>query len=232
MFTTLATIWVLHIVAMVSPGANFLLVSQLAASNNTRNALRAAAGVAVGAAIWSASAVLGMHAVFSAFPSVRLGLQLMGGVYLLWLASRLWRAGTPDLGDAGAAMSGWTAFRRGFLTNITNPKSALFFGSVFAASFPANPSHTLQVAAVAMIVCNALTWHTLLAYLFSRPRVRQAYARHKDRANRVAGVLLCGMGASLLAVSLRAAFERVRGSANANQFKGMGTDEFMAFLRG
>ena len=31
---------------------------------------------------------------------------------------------------------------------------------------------------------------------------------------------------------IRAAFERVRGSANAAQFKGMGTDEFMAFLRG
>jgi AbrB family looped-hinge helix DNA binding protein len=34
------------------------------------------------------------------------------------------------------------------------------------------------------------------------------------------------------AMSIRAAFERVRGSANASQFKGMGTDEFMAFLRG
>ena len=34
------------------------------------------------------------------------------------------------------------------------------------------------------------------------------------------------------AASLRSAFERVRGSANAAQFKGMGTDEFMAFLRG
>ena len=34
------------------------------------------------------------------------------------------------------------------------------------------------------------------------------------------------------AASLRAAFERVRGSANASEFKGMGTDEFMAFLRG
>ena len=34
------------------------------------------------------------------------------------------------------------------------------------------------------------------------------------------------------AAGVRAAFERVRGSANAGQFKGMGTDEFMAFLRG
>ena len=203
MFSTLATIWVLHVAAMMSPGANVLLVSQLAASNNAPNAMRAALGVAVGAAIWSASAVLGVNAVFSAFPSVRLGLQVVGGVYLLWVASRLWRANGPDLSEAVVEMSGWAAFRRGFLTNITNPKSALFFGSVFAASFPAAPSHTLQIAAVVMIVINALTWHTLLAYLFSRSRVRQAYARHKARANRVAGLLLGTMGAGLLAVSLR-----------------------------
>lgn len=60
------------------------------------------------------------------------------------------------------SVSAPTAFRLGFLTNITNPKSALF-GSVFAASFPASPSILLQASAVVMIVLNALCWHTLLA---------------------------------------------------------------------
>ena len=92
MLTTLATIWVLHVAAMMSPGANVLLVSQLAASDHQANALRAALGITVSAAIWSASAVLGVNAVFSAFPSLRLGLQVVGGVYLLWVANRLWRA--------------------------------------------------------------------------------------------------------------------------------------------
>lgn len=205
MISTLATIWILHVAAMMSPGANVLLVSQLAASDDSANAMRAALGITVGAAIWSASAVLGVNALFSAFPSLRLGLQVVGGVYLLWVASRLWRASGPELGGAGASMSGWAAFRRGFLTNITNPKSALFFGSVFAASFPHAPSHTLQAAAVLMIVCNALLWHTLLAYLFSRQRVRQAYARGKTGTNRVAGVLLGTMGLGLLAATAREA---------------------------
>lgn len=76
---------------------------------------------------------------------------------------------------------------------------------MFAASFPHAPSHTLQAAAVVMIVGNALMWHTLLAYLFSRPRVRQAYSRSKTGANRVAGLLLGAMGVGLLATTVREA---------------------------
>jgi threonine/homoserine/homoserine lactone efflux protein len=144
MTTTLLTIWLLHVAAMMSPGANVLLVSQLAASDRARSARFAALGVTVGAAIWATSAVLGVNAVFHMFPGLRLGLQVAGGVYLLYVASRLWRSSDAPLQGKATSVSAPAAFRLGFLTNITNPKSALFFGSVFAASFPASPSILLQ----------------------------------------------------------------------------------------
>ena len=76
------------------------------------------------------------------------------------------RSRGPELGGSAPTVSKSTVFRRGFLTNISNPKSALFFGSVFLEPFPAAPGVALQVSAVAMIVVNALCWHTLLAYFF------------------------------------------------------------------
>lgn len=91
------------------------------------------------------------------------------------------------------------------MTNITNPKSALFFGSVFAASLPAAPSPFLQMAAVTMIVVNALCWHTLLAYLFSRARVRTAYTRVRGLANRIAAAVVGALGLGLLVGTLREA---------------------------
>lgn len=203
MLATLVTIWLLHVAALLSPGANVLLVSQLAASDRGRSAVFAALGVTLGALLWATFAVLGVHAVFAAFPGLRLGLQILGGVYLLTVAFRLWRSRGPELGEPVPAVSMPTAFRLGFLTNITNPKSALFFSSVFAAAFPADPSLALQVSAVAMIVINALGWHTLLAYLFSRPRVRAGYARSRSTANRVASSLLGALGVGLLVSTLR-----------------------------
>src|SRR6185295_10808026 len=99
MLSTFATIWVLHVSAMMSPGPNVLLVSQLAASDRARSAVLAAVGVACGATLWATCAVLGVHVVFVVFPGLRLALQITGGVYLLYVAIRLWRS-------SGAALIG------------------------------------------------------------------------------------------------------------------------------
>jgi threonine efflux protein len=205
MLSTLATIWILHVAAMSSPGPNVLLVSQLAASDRARSAVFAALGVTCGSALWASCAVLGVNAVFVAFPGLRLALQVAGGAYLLYVALLLWRSSGAALVGRASSVSSWSAFRRGFLTNITNPKVALFFGSIFATSFPAAPSPILQVSAVAMVVLNALCWHTLLAYLFSRERVRAAYSRARGAANRFASVAMGALGLSLLVASLREA---------------------------
>lgn len=205
MTSTLIAIWFLHLAALLSPGANVLLVSQLAASDRARSAAWAALGVTVGAGIWAACAVLGVNAVFRAFPALRLGLQIAGGVYLLYVASRLWRSTGADMNAGARSISSLAAFRLGLLTNVTNPKSALFFGSVFAASFPASPSASLQAAAVAMVIVNALCWHTLLAWLFSRQRIRTAYSRTRRTANRAAAGAVGALGLGLLASTLREA---------------------------
>jgi threonine efflux protein len=205
MLTILLPIWLLHAAALLSPGANTLLVSRLAAGDRTRSAVYAALGVAAGAAVWSTFAVLGVHAVFALFPSLRLGLQLTGGAYLLWLSSRLWRSHGSALQGRAEEVSDAAAFRMGLLTNITNPKSALFFGSVFAASFPAQPTPLLQASAAAMIVTNALVWHILLAWLFSRERIRLAYARQRRVADRLAAVVMGALGLRLLAGALASA---------------------------
>jgi len=203
MLSTFVTIWILHVAAMVSPGPNVLLVSQLAASDRARSAVFAALGVACGATLWATCAVLGVNVVFAAFPGLRLALQVAGGVYLLYVAIRLWRSnGAASVGRA-SSVSSWAGFRLGFLTNITNPKVALFFGSVFAASFPAAPSPILQASVVAMVALNAVCWHVLLAYLFSRERVRAAYSRTRGVANRVASVIMGVLGLSVLVASLR-----------------------------
>ena len=205
MISILIGIWFLHVAVLLSPGANVLIVSQLAASDRARSAAFAAVGVTVGAGIWAACAVLGVNAFFQLFPRLRLALQIAGGLYLLYVASRLWRSNSGPLNGRVTFLSAVAAFRLGLFTNLTNPKAALFFGSVFAASFPPEPSGLLQVSAVTIIIVNALCWHLLLAYLFSRERVRAAYSRTRNVANRVASVLVGALGLGLVVASLREA---------------------------
>ena len=93
----------------------------------------------------------------------------------------------------------------GALTNLTNPKAALFFGSVFAASFPAHPSAGLQVGSVAVVVLSAISWYTVLAFVFSSSAVTHRYARVSSMLSRVASACFGAIGVSMLYGTVREA---------------------------
>ena len=204
MLSSLIAIWLLDAASLIIPGANVLLVSQLSASGRPRSAAAAALGVATGAALWSFAAVLGVDTLFVVFPTVRLFLQIAGAAYLLYLASRLWRERTSPAGRPAVTSTG-RAFRLGLFTNLSNPKSALFFGSVLLAALPAHPSAPMLCSALALVVGNSLAWHLLLAYLFSRHAVQAGYELHREVFARVGATVMGGLGLGLLVASLREA---------------------------
>jgi threonine efflux protein len=199
--SALLAIALLHWVVMVTPGPNVLVVSNLAASGSRKAAFFAAIGVTAVAGIWSALAVLGVGAVFAAHPYLRLAVQVAGGLYLFYVASRLWGSTSSAPAVRSGSLSPSAAFRLGFLTNILNPKSALFFGSVFATALPAQPSWLLLLVAVLLVVLNALVWHGFLALAFSVPRVQLAYERKRKAIGRTAAALVGAFGVRLLVLA-------------------------------
>jgi threonine efflux protein len=199
MASTLLAIAILHWVALLSPGPNTFVVSNLAASGSRQSAVCAALGIAVVAGIWSTLAALGINAVFNTHHAVRIGVQVAGGCYLIYLGVRFWRSSEDDTATSQLVLSPLAAFRIGFLTNVTNPKAVLFFSSVFATALPSNPSAVLVALAIAMAIANALVWHMILALAFSHRQVQAAYARSRKAIGRAAGVLVGAFGLRLLA---------------------------------
>lgn len=151
MLQSLVTIALLHWAVLLVPGFNFVLIGQLAASGSRRGALAAVVGMTTATLIWAVLAVSGVGAVFSAHPMLRLVAQVGGGLYLLYLAAGLFRAGGATAPAEQAVQGGLAAFRAGFVTSALNPKIALFYGSVFATALPAQPSAWLVAAAVALV---------------------------------------------------------------------------------
>lgn len=201
MFASLTTIALLHWVVLLVPGFNFILVGQLAASGQRRTAMAAVAGMTSATLAWALLAVAGVGIVFTAHPAVRQVAQLAGGLYLLYLALKLWQSGAAPT-EAGARPTGdAAAFRVGFLTSALNPKIALFYGSVFATALPAHPSVQLTVAAVALVYANSVIWHASLAFALSHPGVQRAYLRQFALVNRVSGAMVGAFGAKLIAAA-------------------------------
>jgi RhtB (resistance to homoserine/threonine) family protein len=196
------SILVVHLLALISPGPNFLIVTQTAISATRRAGIITAVGIATGAAVWSSAALLGLSVVFTHLSWLYSGLKIVGGFYLLYFGMQLWRAaGRPIVvfTRQGEATDGdWRLFRLGLLTNLTNPKSALFFGSVFAALLPPDVPLWAQLAAIGIIVVDALSWHIALAVLFSTRHTQQVYQRWKRWIDRTVGAALAILGVRLV----------------------------------
>jgi threonine efflux protein len=178
MLASLATIAVLHWAVLVIPGFNVVLLGQLAAGESRLTALSAVAGMTTATLVWASLAVAGVGAVFSAHPTLRQAVQIAGGLYLVYLAFRLWRSSAPSSAVPMGPMSSFAAFRVGFVTSALNPKIALFYGSVFATSLPQSPSWLHIAGAIVVVYVNSIVWHTGVAMVLSHKTVQAAYMRN------------------------------------------------------
>ena len=197
---TVAGIWA---IAVATPGPNFFIVAQSALSGSRIAAFAAVAGVSTGTLIWGLAGWLGISALFAAAPTAYIILKLAGGAYLLFLGLRLlWSTRRPtnlDSGQAAAShVTSSASYRLGLMTNLANPKSAIFVTSVFATALPIDANWTEGLAAVAIIVTVSVGWYALVALVLAQPRISSAYLRARRIIDGVTGLIFAGFGMRLL----------------------------------
>lgn len=208
MFASLISLALLYLAALIIPGPNLLLLTHTAASSSRRAALGVAFGIATGTFMWVAVAVFGVQKIFDAAPALQTGLRAVGGLYLLYLAFSLFRSmwvdrkTAPDTSGAVATNEGEAGqrayFRKGLLTNLTNPKSLAFWTSVAVVSLDPNAALATRISAVMMVGLMGLVWHIGLAYLFSTPPAQRVYMRAKPVLSLITGVVMGAFGTRLL----------------------------------
>jgi threonine efflux protein len=200
----LLTLAAVHLVAMVVPGPNVLAVSQTAVARSRRAALAVAMGVATAAAVWAATAQGGLALVLARTDGLDLLLQSAGATILIVLGARL--IANPEAATVKTASGSRRLghfYTRGILINLSNPKSLVYFTSVFTALIPADASPAIRLGAVVIVVGESAAWHSLLALLFSRTRPRRLYACLGALIDRTVGGLFVLLGARLLWAAVR-----------------------------
>jgi threonine/homoserine/homoserine lactone efflux protein len=197
-----ATLAVVQLMAVISPGQSFLFIARTAAAEGRTAALMATLGMGLGSCVWAVAAMLGMAIVLQQAAWAYTLLRIAGGLYLVYLAVMLWR-------HASAAMEvregpnrhvrAWAALRDGLLIQIANPKVVVFFGSIFFALLPAQSPPWVMAAAVAIVFFNEVAWYAAVSFLFSARRPREAYMHLKAPFDRVMAGVLALIGAKLIA---------------------------------
>ncbi len=194
----LGTVLLTYLPAVVTPGPNTVLIAHTAAAGTRRAAVSVALGVIAAGGFLAAVAVFGLGTVLAHTPWLATAMHLVCGLYLAWLGIRMWLKATAP--TTAPKASGGNAFRQGVFSNLTNPKAAVFFGSVLTATVPPAESLPVRVAAVLVVLVVSTTWHLTVALLFSSPATQRWYDRAKPTLNRVVGTLLVVLGL-LLAVT-------------------------------
>lgn len=196
----LAGIALAHLLAAASPGPSFVVVVRESVAESRRAGLFAAFGIALASLAWAALVILGLSVILQQAAWLYSVLRLLGGAYLVYLGIRLW-LGAPKPLDVQTATTGapahGRALRSGFLTQLLNPKAAVFFGSIFAVLLAPGFPDWVKGAALTIVVVNEFLWFALVASLFSTGRARQAYGRAKIWIDRAAGTCLALLGIRL-----------------------------------
>lgn len=134
-----------------TPGADMMFVIASGASGGTRGAIAATLGVNFGVIVHILLAAGGLAALLAAEPLAYDVIRYAGAAYLVWLAVKLWRAPPPEAGKVSETPFMSTAWR-GFVTNILNPKTALFiFAFIPQFTDPEKGAVGIQVAVLGAV---------------------------------------------------------------------------------
>ena len=169
---------------IVTPGPDTAVVTKHALFGGRRGGLFASLGVCTGLTIWTLAAAAGVAAVLRASATAFLVLRIAGALYLVWLGIQLLRNRAHDDGAAAPAVAR-RAYRQGLLSNLGNPKIAVFFTGFLPQFVHGHDAGFASLLALGLIFCAlTVTWLTLYATLAARgarvlrrPGVRRALDR-------------------------------------------------------
>ena len=181
-------------VGVISPGPTFIVVARTALASSPRLGRIAAAGVGTASLAFAVLATAGVSAVLAYVDWLFVLLKVAGGAYLVVLGVRLWRShGSTAMG--GGVEGGRRAYISGLLTQLSNPKTIVIYGSVFVTLLPPHVSVGTLIALPIATTTVEVLWYGVVATVLSRPRPQGLYLRWSRTIDRVAGSFLGALGA-------------------------------------
>ena len=190
-------------IVVITPGVDMAVVTRNALLDGRRAAVLTALGINLGVLFWVTAAALGLAAVVAASAPAFAAIKLAGAVYLIYLGLLALRSagrtlpGPTEAAGASARERGRAPFRQGLVSNLLNPKIAVFFTGLLP-QFVGSDGSAADLLLLGLLF-NALgvAWLTSYALLAARGRnvlSRPAVKRTLDRAT---GIVLIGLGARL-----------------------------------
>jgi RhtB (resistance to homoserine/threonine) family protein len=202
--TELLAVVTITLLAVISPGPDFAMVSRNSLLLSRRAGVLTACGIGAGVVIHVSYTLVGVGVLIQQSLWLFTVLKAIGTAYLIYLGVGMLRhagaaAAAPSHADT-AATSDFAALKIGFLTNVLNPKTTIFIVSLFMQVVNPQTPLSVQIGYGLFIAVAHILWFAAVALLFSAPGVNARLLRLRKGIDRAFGGLLIVFGA-LLAVA-------------------------------
>jgi len=201
---------VIHITAVITPGANFLAVTQTALTRSRQAGLWVARGIITGSLIHVAAGMIGFAAVISRVPLLFAAIRFLGGLYFAYTGFKMLKAAYMQFRVAADAdtpipkqvmladLPPSEAYQRGLFTHLSNPASMLYYVSLFTGFVPISATLLEKLLIAIALLGTTSTWYLLVAFMFSQARIRRFYFRVMPYMNTAFGLLWIALAIKLI----------------------------------
>jgi RhtB (resistance to homoserine/threonine) family protein len=187
----------------ITPGADMAMVARSVFAGGRRDAFATTLGISAGCLAWACASALGVAAVLAASQTAYDTLRLVGAAYLVWLGVQSLlaaRRGDYRAPAASAAPRRSSPFRQGLLTNLFNPKIAVFY-STFLPQFigPGDSALAVSMLLACVHIALGIVWLSLYAWLLARAVEAFKGSRLRRALDGLTGTVLVALGLRLAA---------------------------------
>jgi len=187
------------ILAVVSPGADFAMVTRNSLLYGRPAGLLASLGIALGVQLHVLYTMLGVGLLIQNSPEWFSAIKMVGALYLIYVGYKTFtsRPVSSDGPAVHAKMNSIDAFRTGFLTNALNPKTTLFVVSVYTQVVHTGTPIAVQLGYGLFMSFAHWAWFSIVTVFFSEERLRSRMLTRQVLLNQGIGFVLAGLGVSL-----------------------------------
>ena len=188
---------VITLLAVISPGADFALVSRNSYLYGRKQGIYTAYGIACAVWIHISYSVLGLSFLKHYIPNLLHIIQYIGALYLMYIGYKTFTQQQISDHATHTLLHPRQAFIQGFLGNSLNPKTTLFVMSIFTQLLRGNHGLTHLIGYGMFISASHLLWFLLISLFCSTPVIRNKILRKQVSINRVIGTVLATLGLCL-----------------------------------
>lgn len=188
-------------VALASPGPDFMITLKQTINYGKKYAYYSSIGIGFGIACHLAYTLLGLNVVINKFPYIFFIIKVSGALYLVYLGIMSIKSKTSAIKirhEHKRNLGVKKSFLMGFLSDLLNPKTTLFFVSIFTSIVSINTPIYIQFLYGLYCVIANILWYMMIANILSKESNLNIFNKHQAKIEKIIGVILIILGLKLI----------------------------------